>query len=106
MARPIPMELLVDEVTLMAPTVDGYDSTEIYNVRVQKRSAVREYNSSALRDISEITMYYDCENSSPKGVEFLAGMLIVHDSVRYEILTAEQFSDEQLHHIRITARKV
>ncbi len=106
MARPIPMELLADEITLMVPTVDGYDSTEIYNVRVQKKSAVREYNSTAVRDISEITVYYDCENSSPQGVEFLAGMLIQHDDMRYEILTAEQFSAEQLHHIRITARTV
>ena len=106
MARAIPMELLADEITLMTPTVDGYDSTEIYNVRVQKKSAVREYNFSAVRDISEITVYYDCENSSPNGVEFLAGMLIVHAGVRYEILTAEQFSAEQLHHIRITARSV
>ena len=106
MARPIPMELLADEITLMVPTVDGYDNIEIYNVRVQKKSAVREYNSTAVRDISEITVYYDCENSSPHGVEFLAGMLIQHDDMRYEILTAEQFSAQQLHHIRITARKV
>lgn len=106
MARAIPIELLADEITLMAPTVDGYDSTEIYNVRVQKKSAVREYNSAAVRDISEITVYYDCENSSPHGVDFLAGMLIQHDDVRYEILAAEQFSAEQLHHIRITARRV
>lgn len=106
MARPIPLELLADDITLMTPTVDGYDSTEIYNVRVQKKSAVREYNSAAVRDISEITVYYDCENSSPRGVDFLAGMLIMHDDVRYEILAAEQFAAEQLHHIRIIARKV
>lgn len=106
MAKPIPLGLLADNITLMTPTVDGYDSTEIYDVRVQKKSAVREYNSTAVRDISEITVYYDCENSSPHGVEFLAGMLIVHEEVRYEILEAEQFSAERLHHIRITARKV
>ncbi len=104
MARPIPLQLLADEITLMTPTVDGYDSTEIYNVRVQKKSAVREYNSSAVRDISEITVYYDRENSSPQGAEFLAGMLIIHQNMRYEILSAERFAAEQLHHIRITAR--
>ncbi len=106
MARAIPLSLLNDEITLMVPVVDGYDSTEIYNVRVQKRSAVREYNASAVRDISEITVYYDCENSSPQGVEFLAGMLIVHENMRYEILSAEQFAAEKLHHIRITARSI
>lgn len=106
MARAIPLSLLNDEITLMTPTVDGYDSIEVYNVRVQKKSAVREHNSSAVRDISEITVYYDCENSHPLGVEFLAGMLIMHEDMRYEILSAEQFAAEKLHHIRIIARSV
>ncbi len=106
MARAIPLSLLNDEITLMVPTVSGYDSTEIYNVRVQKTSAVREYSSSELRDISEITVYYDCENSSPQGVEFLAGMLIMHEDMRYEILSAEQFAADRIHHIRVRARRI
>lgn len=106
MARPIPLSLLNDVITLMAPTTDGYDSTEIYDVRVQKTSAVREYNSSKLRDISEITVYYDCQNSSPRGVDFIAGMLIMYEGERYEILSAEQFASDRPHHVRITARSV
>lgn len=104
--RAIPLKLLNDEITLLVPTVSGYDAVEIYNVRVQQTSAVREYSSTAVRDISQITVYYDCENSSPQGVEFAAGMLIEFVGRRYEIISAAQFAAESLHHVKITARAV
>lgn len=104
--RAIPMALLNDEITLLVPTVSGYDAVEIYNVRVQQTSAVREYNSTAVRDISQLTVYYDCENSLPHGVEFAAGMTLSFAGRRYEIISAAQFAAESLHHVKITARAV
>ncbi len=105
-ARPIPLSLLNDEITLVTPTVSGFDRTEIYNVRVQHTSAVREYNSSAIREVTEITVYYDCENSSPQGVEFLAGMCMEYGGRAYEILSAECVYAELLHHVKIKARVI
>ncbi len=104
--RAIPAKLLNDEITLLVPTVSGYDEVEIYNVRVQQTSAVREYSSTSVRDISQIVVYYDCENSAPQGVEFAAGMLISFAGRRYEIISAAQFAAESLHHVKITARAV
>lgn len=104
--RPIPYDLLTDEVTLLCPCVDGYESTEIWNVRAVAASRISEYNSVRGRDTSEITVYYDCENSYPSDVEFEAGMLILYNNTRYEIISAEQFKADTLHHIKITARKV
>lgn len=104
--RPIPYDLLTDEITLLFPREDGYKKIEICNVRVVAASRISEYNSVRGRDTSEITVYYDCENSYPSDVDFEAGMLILHDNVRFEILSAEQFKADILHHIKITARKV
>ena len=104
--KPIPYDLLTDEMTLLSPHEDGYESKKIWNVRVVSASRISEYNSVRGRDTSEITVYYDCENSYPSDVDFEAGMLIVYNNTRYEILSAEQFKAETLHHIKITARKV
>ncbi len=104
--KPIPYDLLTDEITLLSPREDGYENIEICNVRVVTASRISEYNSVRGRDTSEITVYYDCENSYPSDVDFEAGMLIVYNNTRYEILSAEQVKAETLHHIKITARKV
>lgn len=104
--RPIPYDLLTDEMTLLCPRESGYENIEICNVRVISASRISEYNSVRGRDTSEITVYYDCENSYPSDVDFEAGMLILYNDTRYEILSAEQFKAETLHHIKITARKV
>ena len=104
--RPIPSALLCDELTLLVPDGSGYDSTEVYAVRVLSKSQVSEYSSTIKRDNSEITVYYDCRESFPQDLEFTAGMLIEYDTKRYEIITAETFCTDSPHHIRITAKRV
>lgn len=106
MLRPIPLSLLNDSVTLRVPYASGYESCEINNVRVVHRSEISDRAAVNVRDVSEITVYYDHEHSTPSDMEFAAGMLLVHGGLRYEIVRAEAFSAEGPHHIRITARKV
>ena len=103
---PIPKALLSDSVTLLVPDGDGFSSADISAVRVQYSSAVREYSAVVMRDESEITVYYDLVNSRPVGVSFAAGMLLLHEGRRYEILSAERFDAFSPHHIRIKARLV
>lgn len=104
--RPIPFSLLNDSLTLLVPTEDGYSEYELSSVRVVRRREISDRAAVNVRDISEITVYYDCVNSCPGDMEFSAGMLLEHDSIRYEIVRAEEFSAEGPHHVRITARKV
>ena len=106
MIMPIPNELLCDSVTLLKPDGSGYSSVVIDSVRVVRRSKVSEYSSTIVRDNSEITVYYDCINSSPTDMEFSAGMLVEYECERYEILVAEMFRAYSPHHIRITAKRV
>ncbi|MBQ8171950.1 MAG: hypothetical protein IJZ95_08185 [Oscillospiraceae bacterium] len=104
--RPIPSSLLNDTVVLMIPSASGYISHDISSVRVVRSSKVSEYSAVRVRDSSVITVYYDCTVSKPTGMAFSAGMLIVFDGVRYELLSAEEFKAEAPHHIRLTAKKV
>ncbi len=105
--QPIPFSLLNDVVTLHEPTKDGgYRTRKIEYVRVVPNSEITDRSAVNVRDVSEITVYYDCANSSPRGVRFQAGMLLQYNGSSYEIIRAETFAGERPHHIRITARKV
>lgn len=104
--RPIPLSLLNGSLTLLVPDGDGYSEYELTSVRVVRRSEITDRSAVNVRDISELTVYYDCVNSSPADMEFSAGMLLEQDGVRYEIVRAEEFAAQGPHHVRITARKV
>ena len=103
---PIPLRLLDSSVTLLLPSQDGYSSVEVERVRVVRSSKVREYSAAVQRDVSQLTVYYDCVNSLPASLSFPAGALILYDGVRYEITESQLFSAVSPHHIRITAVKV
>ena len=104
--RPIPRKLLCDSVLLSVPAADGYSVTEISSVRVVCGSKLKGYADSSMKEMSELIVYYDCVNSVPADVKFSAGMSLIFHDRRYEILSAEEFSGEGPHHIRITARAV
>ncbi len=104
--KPIPSSLLNDSITLLAPTASGYSETEVTEVRVVSTDEITDYVRLRARDIGELTVYYDCVNSSPAGVEFAAGMSILYNGKRYELISAQTFCAEQPHHIRIKARMI
>ncbi len=104
--RPIPLGLLKDRAVLLTPSDNGYLSTELTRVRTARIFRLREYNAETVRDNSQLILYYDCVNSLPKDVNFAVGMLLIHKSKRYEILTVEELCGEKPHHFKITARAV
>lgn len=101
--KPIPAELLTDFVTLITPTKRGEASELITDVRVIRKDKLSE---NPARDTSEITVYYDCVNSSPGGIEFKIGQSLVYLDERYEITQTELFQAITPHHFRIKAVKI
>lgn len=104
--KPIPSELLTDSITLLTPTDTGYSEEELSGVRVIRTSAVTDYLTSHARDKSELLVYFDCENSSPSGTEFIAGQSVEYCGETYEIVESTLFSADAPHHYRIRCRKV
>lgn len=104
--KPIPVSLLSDSFLLFTPSESGYRNELVRNVRVVRKSEITDRSAVNVRDVSELTVYYDCVSSYPRYMEFAAGMLIQYEDISYEVIRVEEFSAEKLHHIRITARKV
>ena len=104
--RAIPQELLGESFTLIIPNGDGFDEILVRNVRVKKKSAVSDYSSARMRDVSELVIYYDCANSLPHGLDFTAGMQLEYGGELFEVLEAKLFCGTAPHHRRITARKI
>ena len=104
--KPIPDELLGDAVTLYEPTSSGYRKTEVVNVRVDRTNSVTDFTSAHTRDTTEITIYYDCENSRPSYVDFAAGMQAEYCGERFEIIKVKRYCAVNPHHYTITARKI
>lgn len=103
---PIPDELLGDAITLLEPAEHGYRETEVVNVRVDRTNAVSDFNSAHTRDTTEITIYYDCENSRPSLVDFSAGMQAEYCGELFEIIKVKRYCAAAPHHYTITARKI
>ncbi|MDE6031352.1 MAG: minor capsid protein [Oscillospiraceae bacterium] len=103
---PIPDELLGDAITLFEPTASGFRETEVVNVRVDRTNSVTDFNSAHTRDTTEITVYYDCENSRPSLMDFSVGMQVEYRGERFEIIKVKRYCAVNPHHYTITARKI
>ena len=103
--KPIPNSLLGDEFYLYVPTESGWSRQLIQNVRVERTSAVSSPTAANTRDISEITIWYDYENSYPYE-DFSAGMRVRYQGEDFEITEVKFFRAEELHHCRIKAVKI
>ena len=104
-ARPIPDELLGDDITLIVPAAYGTSRERIYNVRVEKQAAITDYTSSSQRDNTVITVWYDCENSYPKA-EFPVGAKVEYGDEVFEIVESKVYKTDVPHHIKFKARKI
>ncbi len=103
--KPIPAELLTDCAVLRTPSENGYEKTDLIDVRIIRTSAITDYTAGRTRDCTELLMYFDCVNSYPQDVIFSAGQTIDYCGESYEITSAELFSGTAPHHYRIRARK-
>ena len=103
---PIPAELLTDSFTLLIPNSSGgYSRTPIYDVRVVRTNRISDYVSSRVRDSTELTIYFDCENSYPQDVRFSAGQSAEYRGERFELTEVKAFGAEDIHHYKMTAVK-
>lgn len=103
--KPIPNALLGDDFYLYVPTADGWSRRLIENVRVERTSAVSSPTAANTRDISEITVWYDYENSYPEA-DFTAGARAGYHGELFEITEVKFYRAEELHHCRIKAVKI
>lgn len=103
--KPIPDMLLGDSFTLQIPSESGYTEKEIYNVRIVRTNSIGDYVRETPRDNTEITVWYDCENSYPEA-EFSAGMKILYCGETFEITEVKIFRASKPHHIRLKATKI
>ena len=103
--KPIPNSLLGDEFYLYVPTENGWSRQLIENVRVERTSAVSSPTAASTHDISEITIWYDYENSYPQA-DFSAGTRAKYRGELFEITEVKFFRAEELHHCRIKAVKI
>ncbi|MBD5383960.1 MAG: hypothetical protein HDR72_03040 [Ruminococcaceae bacterium] len=103
---PIPDILLGDSFTLLVPNVSGkWNETVIGNVRVERSGCISDYSSQKARDNTELTVWYDCEKSSPK-TDFAAGMKVRYHGETYEITEQRVYLADGPHHCKFKARKI
>lgn len=103
--KPIPSELLGDDIILFIPTQTGRMREQIYNVRVEKLSAITDYASQKTRDNTTLTVWYDYANSYPYA-EFPVGSLVEYDGELFEIIEQKVFSADSPHHCKFKARRI
>lgn len=103
--KPIPNSLLGDDFYLYVPTESGWIRRLIENVRIERTSAVSSPTAANTRDISEITIWYDYENSYPYE-DFSAGMRAEYQGESFEITEVKFYRAEELHHCKIKAVKI
>lgn len=103
---PIPNVLLTDEFVLLVPNGEGYKKTMVESVRITEKSAISDYVTANVKELSQITIYYDCERSYPSELEFKAGMNVQYGGELWEITEANRYGIDSPHHYTITARKI
>jgi hypothetical protein len=113
LSKPIPKALLPHTVILKTSKAlkmhpvdsvcfdEEFDEIILYNVRVENNEKVRQTKSGDNRT-SGARMYFDCENSVPKNIDFNTEQLIVFCGVTYKIEAIKSvMAANKIHHYRI-----
>ena len=106
--RPIPKKLLVHAVT-HAKTFENdrwdegtlTDQQELNHVRMEPSSKiVRDKNNAEIQLVA--TLFYDCKNSRPRGIEFAIDDIILFNGQKHTVQLIEPLYDGQkLHHYEL-----
>lgn len=106
--RAIPKKLLFHTVT-HAKSADAdrwgkevlKDKQELDFVRIEPSSKVVRDKSGAEIQLTA-TIFYDCHNSRPKGIEFVADDIIIFNGQKYSVQIVEPLYDgKRLHHYEL-----
>lgn len=103
--RPIPKRLLIHSVTLHRKASEDVwgkesldDGMQLNHVRMEPSSKVVRNKSGAEIQLAA-TLFYDCCNSRPSGVEFQEDDIIVFNGQKHKVQMIEPLYDEKkLHH--------
>lgn len=106
--RPIPKKLLIHTVThARIEDSSRWEEGELTNqkelkyVRMEPSSKVVRDKNNAEVQLSS-TLFYDCKNSWPRGIEFVVDGVILFDGQKYAIQLVEPLYDGQrLHHYEV-----
>ena len=105
--RPIPKKLLIHNVILAKSDSDRWgeetikDEQELTFVRMEPSSkVVRDKNNAEVQ--LEATLFYDCHNSRPRGVQFKEDDIIIFNGQKHSVQTIEPlYAGKHLHHIEM-----
>lgn len=105
--KPIPKRLLIHAVTLGHLAKDRWgeetitDEQELSFVRMEPSSKiVRDKNNAEIQLAA--TLFYDCRNSQPRGVEFVEDEIVIFNGQKHKVQTVETLYDEKkLHHYEL-----
>ena len=105
--RPIPRALMIHSATLALPATDAYGAetltpeAELTRVRVSTTETLRD-GEGALRAGLSAVLWYDARQSSPRGVAFAPGQILLFEGRRYRVETVEALcGGRQLHHVEL-----
>ena len=98
--KPIPNELLGDNIILLMPAKKGFSETPIKNVRVER--AEETENGSLCR--TGITVWADYHNST--WTEFPIGARVKFGSELFEITEQKIYRATEPHHCKFKAVKI
>ncbi len=103
--KPIPKKLLIHTVTHAKAvkadrwgTKDLAEKQDLRYVRMEpSRQIVRDKSGAEIQLAA--TLFYDCTNSSPAGVQFAVDDIIIFNGQKHQVKTVEPLYDERkLHH--------
>ena len=106
--KPIPRNLLIHAASLQtAGTPDKWGkreptTKELKYIRIEPSSKLVQDKENKQIQLSS-TLFYDCRNSLPRGVEFIEeGQTVLFGSKKYEVKTIEPLYDgNKLHHYEL-----
>lgn len=106
--KPIPKKLLIHTVVLYEKTsIDKWGSEKLDDGQVLSKvriepsmQIVRDKNNSEIQLAA--TLFYDCRNSQPIGINFKVDQIIDFNGQKHQIKTIEPLYDNlKLHHYEI-----
>ena len=106
--KPIPKKLLIHNVTLYKEMNkdrwgkgDLSKGTTLERVRMEPSSKIIRDKSGAEIQLAA-TLFFDCKNSSPKGISFVVDDIIMFNGQKHQIKDVEPLYDERkLHHYEL-----
>lgn len=101
--KPIPQELLGDDLTLIYPTKTGATETPISNVRVERSESVEGNSSGDAKSTVQITVWVDYHRST--WAEFPIGARVRYNGELFEIKERRVYNAGTPHHLKFTANK-